>query len=181
MKTKNTFLSYLQKISLIVLISTVIYSIISYYATDGFSWIGFTITLLVSLIVGVFVSYIILWLINAIFDEENSMYMSSSYIMLAVSCILLISVNMAVENASEEVSSSSYSTSETSNTNSNNNNESVGTSSYTTYSKCPKCGKTYNKESWGEMCGSCWSSGKALKCKHGRPWAECCAKNLSKP
>ena len=32
---------------------------------------------------------------------------------------------------------------------------------------CPKCGKSYNKETWGEMCNTCWSAGKGLKNKDG--------------
>lgn len=30
---------------------------------------------------------------------------------------------------------------------------------------CPKCGKSYNKSTWGEMCNTCWSSGRGLKSK----------------
>lgn len=28
---------------------------------------------------------------------------------------------------------------------------------------CPKCGKSYNKATWGEMCNTCWNEGKGLK------------------
>ncbi|GGB65161.1 hypothetical protein GCM10007424_01340 [Flavobacterium suaedae] len=30
---------------------------------------------------------------------------------------------------------------------------------------CPKCGKLYNKDTWGEMCNTCWSEGRGLKSK----------------
>lgn len=32
---------------------------------------------------------------------------------------------------------------------------------------CPKCGKSYNKETWGEMCNTCWNAGKGLKNSDG--------------
>lgn len=28
---------------------------------------------------------------------------------------------------------------------------------------CPKCNKSYNRATWGEMCNICWSEGRGLK------------------
>lgn len=30
-------------------------------------------------------------------------------------------------------------------------------------STCPKCGSSYNEDTWGKMCPSCWEKGKGLQ------------------
>ena len=57
---------------------------------------------------------------------------------------------------------------------SSNGSSAPSESSPTSLSSCPKCGREYNKETWGEMCNVCWKNGEALKCEHGYPGKKTC-------
>jgi len=158
--------SFIKYLSPALILIGIIYSIVHAGNSSTFDFGIFIIAFIIIGIIGVIIFIFLDGIMERIFFETH-FKVRKILKTLTLLLVLVISVNFtdSINSANSKVE---Y----------NGNSSSVGTGNMVS---CSFCGRSYNKNSFGEKCGNCWKTGTGMKCVHGNLYKDCCMQKLTRP